>query len=347
VAPEAGARQGAPQKRPQQPVLRQPATCRAACRPSVRCVSHIAGLASLCKDVYSPRPGIAPLLRSLHRRAVKTSGERRPGRPGAQPVKGPVAPQAAPEHADRRASGNCKEACSQAHARPGQPRPKPLFGQAATCWVSKSSSSVQPGALLDHPQHRASLAAARTGRCGRQEPVAVQRRAADRGMSRLLCMSYVLLLTTCLAHRSATSALNTTRSMHSRHMHTLLTNIGCRPAYVQETWQHAAHHALGSGCRLLTTTRTARTWRMPGHGLHQIMGVRVAQRVPPTLQGGTKVAAVAPPRACHDAALQLKHIWASPLQKARHKAQDCSERRARGRVRDAQRGSRRGCAAAA
>jgi len=236
VAPEAGARQGAPQKRPQQPVLRQPATCRAACRPSVRCVSHIAGLASLCKDVYSPRPGIAPLLRSLHRRAVKTSGERRPGRPGAQPVKGPVAPQAAPEHADRRASGNCKEACSQAHARPGQPRPKPLFGQAATCWVSKSSSSVQPGALLDHPQHRASLAAARTGRCGRQEPVAVQRRAADRGMSRLLCMSYVLLLTTCLAHRSATSALNTTRSMHSRHMHTLLTNIGCRPAYVQETW---------------------------------------------------------------------------------------------------------------
>jgi len=71
VAPEApGARRGAPLKRPHQPGLHQPATCRAACRPSVRCVSHIAGPESLCLDVHAPRPDLASPSRSLHLRAA-------------------------------------------------------------------------------------------------------------------------------------------------------------------------------------------------------------------------------------------------------------------------------------
>ncbi len=208
---------GAPLKRPQQPGLRQPAACRAACRPSVQCVSHIAGLESLCIGALHLQA--APDVRRAATWAARRTANERPAwhrRPRLSvQTDAPLVPLKRPARRPTRAP---------------QPHPKPLFRQAAACWVSRSSCSVQPGALLPHAQQCAPLAAARGGRCGRQEPANVRRRAAESEMSRLLSLHNRLLLTTCLAHESATSPLNNTLSMHSQHMHTLLSNIGCRPA---------------------------------------------------------------------------------------------------------------------
>jgi hypothetical protein len=179
---------GAPLKRPQQPGLRQPAACRAACRPLVQCASHIAR-PSPCKDVHAPRPGLASPSRSLHlqaapdvRRAAtwtarRTASERPAWHHRPRLSMKTDAPLATLK---RRARGATRALGSRAASL--------SFRQAAACWVSRSSCSVQPGALLAHAQQCAPNAAARTRRCGRQEPVDVRRRAAERGMSRLLSL---------------------------------------------------------------------------------------------------------------------------------------------------------------
>ncbi len=232
VAPEApGAMRGESLKRPQQPGRRQPATCQAACRPLVRCVSHIAGLESLCVDKLrhvpaSPR-SCAPCICALR----QTSSERRPGLPGAQHVKGPVAPQAAPERADRRASGICKEACARGHAHSGSPRPKPLFGQAATCWVSKSScpyspalSSLMRSSVLRSPQRALAAAATKSPpMCG-----AALRKGRCRGCCYKLHVTIDYL-------PGARRCNNCSHTLHAActpntHTHTFSKHIGCRPA---------------------------------------------------------------------------------------------------------------------
>ncbi len=202
LAPKApGARRGAPLKRPQQPGLHQPATCRAACWPPVRCVSHSAGLQSLCLDVHAPRPGLASPLRSLHlqaapdvRRAATWAARRTASE---RPC---VAPQAALERGFRRASGICEEACARAHGafRAAAPRASLRAGGGVLgvkvillCTARRS------------PRQSAALRSARRSPhwpLRRREPVDVRRRAAERGISRLLSQHYRLLLTTCLAH---------------------------------------------------------------------------------------------------------------------------------------------------